>query len=217
MQLCGKCHKEAPGLREVLQLKCVIILAEVARQLWGSRGHKIARSVWKRMGQPVRGSNNQGLWATVVATELTMLEGGGQTETGACGAPQVRAHLRVAQASGTAELEPRAEASGTTSGPLRQRNGDPKRWPVRHRDGLEGGSERSRKRSRTVSVTGDRNAELCTGCGKGGHLYCCDGCPRVWHAGCLHGKGGVPPKSEGRWYGPCCSQGRAGGGCAPDQ
>ena len=150
-----------------------------------------------------------------MAAELAMLEGGGQTETGACGAPQVRAHLRVAQASGTAELGPRAEASGTTGGPLRQRNGDPKRWSVRHRDGLEGGSERSRKRSRTVSVTGDRNAELCTGCGKGGHLYCCDGCPRVWHAGCLHGKGGVPQKSEGRWYGPCCSQERAGVGVLP--
>jgi hypothetical protein len=81
-------------------------------------------------GQPARGSNDRGLWAMVVATELTMLEGGGQTETGACGAPQVRAHLRVAQASGTAELGSRAEASGTTGGPLRQRNGDPKRWPV---------------------------------------------------------------------------------------
>ena len=48
VQLCGKCHREAPGLREVLQLKCVIVLAEVARQLWGSKGHKIARSlaVW---------------------------------------------------------------------------------------------------------------------------------------------------------------------------
>ena len=66
-----------------------------------------------------------------------------------------------------------------------------------------------------MSVTGDRNAELCTGCGKGGHLYCCDGCPRVWHAGCLHGKGGVPPKSEGQWYGPCCSQERAGVGVLP--
>ena len=52
VQLCGKCHREAPGLREVLQLKCVIVLAEVARQLWGSKGHKIARSlaVWKRVG-----------------------------------------------------------------------------------------------------------------------------------------------------------------------
>ena len=63
MQLCGKCHKEAPGLREVLQLKCVIILAEVARQLWGSRGHKIARSlaVWKRMDGILQGER-EALW-----------------------------------------------------------------------------------------------------------------------------------------------------------
>ena len=54
--------------------------------------------------------------------------------------------------------------------------------------------------------TGDRNAELCTGCGKGGHLYCCDGCPRVWHAACLQERGRVPPRSEGQWYGPCCSE-----------
>ena len=86
---------------------------------------------------------------------------------------------------------------------------------MRHHDKLEGGSERSRKRSRTVPAAADRNAELCTGCGKGGHLYCCDGCPRVWHAGCLHGKGGVPPKSEGEWYGPCCSRERAGVGVLP--
>ena len=63
MQLCEKCHKEAPGLREVLQLKCVIILAEVARQLWASRGHKIARSlaVWKRMDGILQGER-EALW-----------------------------------------------------------------------------------------------------------------------------------------------------------
>ena len=57
MQLCGKCHREALGLREVLQLKCAVVLAEVARQLWGSKGHKIARSlaVWKRVGEILQG------------------------------------------------------------------------------------------------------------------------------------------------------------------
>ena len=44
-----------------------------------------------------------GLWAMVVATELTMLEGGGPMETRACSGPQVSTHLRVAQASGTSE------------------------------------------------------------------------------------------------------------------
>ena len=41
VQLGGKCHREAPGLREVLQLMCVVLLAELARQLWGSKGHKV--------------------------------------------------------------------------------------------------------------------------------------------------------------------------------
>ena len=35
------------------------------------------------------------------------------------------------------------------------------------------------------------------------------------HAGCLHGKGGVPLKSEGQWYRPCCSQERAEVGVLP--
>ena len=39
--------------------------------------------------------------------------------------------------------------------------------------------------------------------------------PAVWHAGCLHGMGGVPPKSEGEWYGPCYSQERARVGVPP--
>ena len=134
----------------------------------------------------------------------------GQTETGACGAPQVCTHLRVAQeASGTTELGLRVGASGTTSGLLQQRNRDPKRWLVRHCDGLEGGSEQLRKQSCTVPAAGDQNTKLCMGCRKGRHLYCCDGCPWVWHVGCLHGKGGVPLKSEGQWYRPCCSQERA--------
>ena len=57
VHLCGKCHKEAPGWREVLQLKCVIVLAEVAKQLWSGKGHKIARSlaVWKRVGEILQG------------------------------------------------------------------------------------------------------------------------------------------------------------------
>ena len=39
-----------------------------------------------RVGQPigVDTSRDHGLWAMVVATELTVLEGGGPTETGAC-------------------------------------------------------------------------------------------------------------------------------------
>ena len=63
MHLCGKCHKETPGLREVLQLKSVIVLAEVARQLWGGRGHRIARSlaVWKRVGEILQGERRV-LW-----------------------------------------------------------------------------------------------------------------------------------------------------------
>ena len=42
---------------------CVIILAEVARQLWGSRGHKMARSlaVWKRMDGILQGER-EALW-----------------------------------------------------------------------------------------------------------------------------------------------------------
>ena len=60
-----------------------------------------------------------------------------------------------------------------------------------------------------------QNAGLCSGCGKGRHLYCCDGYPWVWHAGCLHGKGGVPLKSEGEWYRPCYSQERARVGVPP--
>jgi hypothetical protein len=67
IQLCGKCHKEAPGLREVMQLKCVIVLAEIARQLWGSKGHKVARSLatWKRVGEVLQGGKQQ-LWWKVV-------------------------------------------------------------------------------------------------------------------------------------------------------
>jgi hypothetical protein len=63
VQLCGKCHREAPGLREVMQLKCVIVLAEVASQPWGSKGHKIARSlaVWKRAGEILQGKRKV-LW-----------------------------------------------------------------------------------------------------------------------------------------------------------
>ena len=45
VQLRGKCHREALGLQEVMQLKCVLVLAEVARHLWGSKGHKIAWSL----------------------------------------------------------------------------------------------------------------------------------------------------------------------------
>ena len=35
----------------------MIVLAEVARQLWGGKGHKIARSqaVWKRVGEILEG------------------------------------------------------------------------------------------------------------------------------------------------------------------
>ena len=67
VHLCGKCHKEAPGLREVLQLKSVIVLAEVARQLWGGRGHRIARSlaVWKRVGEILQGERRV-LWTAGV-------------------------------------------------------------------------------------------------------------------------------------------------------
>ena len=67
IQLCGKCHKEAPSLREVMQLKCVIVLAEIARQLWGSKGHKVARSLatWKRVGEVLQGGKQQ-LWWKVV-------------------------------------------------------------------------------------------------------------------------------------------------------
>ena len=37
---------------EVPQLKCAVVLAELARKPWGSRGHEIARglAVWKRAG-----------------------------------------------------------------------------------------------------------------------------------------------------------------------
>ena len=81
--------------------------------------------------------------------------------------------------------------------------------------GREVGMRSRKKRSRTVPETWDRNAELCTGCGKGGHLYCCGGCPRVWHAACLQGRGRVPPRSEGQWYGPCCSEGQTRVGVLP--
>ena len=68
IQLCGKCHKEAPGLREVMQLKCVIVLAEIARQLWGSKGHKVARSLatWKRVGEVLQGGKQQLWWKVVL-------------------------------------------------------------------------------------------------------------------------------------------------------
>ena len=114
---------------------------------------------------------DQGLWAMVVAAELTMLEGDGATETRVCGGPRVSIHLRVAQASGTSELGARegVTRNGTTSGPP-HRNRDPKRWPVRHHKGQRSRGERPKKRSRTVPETGDQNAKLCTGCRKGGHL-----------------------------------------------
>ena len=67
IQLCAKCHKATPGLREVLQLKCVTVLAEMARQLWGSKGHKVARSLaaWKRVGEVLQGDKGE-LWRKVV-------------------------------------------------------------------------------------------------------------------------------------------------------
>ena len=132
----------------------------------------VGAAEWGR-GQPVGVGRDHGLWAMVVATELTMLEGGGPTETGACCGPQASTHLRVAQASGMAEMGVGEGVKGSAGGPSQRRNRDPKRWPVSHRAGPDGGSERSRKQSRTVPEVGDRNAELCTGCGKGGHLYCC--------------------------------------------
>ena len=177
-----------------------------------------AQAAGEGRGQPAGGGNNQGLQATAAATELTVLEGGSQTGTGACGAPHVRTHLRIAQASGTAELGTRAGASGTTSGLLKRRNGDPQRWPVRHHDRLEGGRDRPRKRSRTVPAAGDRNAELCTGCGKGGHLYCCDGCPQVWHAGWVLAWQGWGAPEVGRGVVRArLRSGKGQGGCAPDQ
>ena len=168
-------------------------------------------------GQSAEEGRDLGLWATVVAAELTMLEGGGMTETGVCGAPRGSTSLRVAQASGTSELGARnlEGVDSATGGPPQPRSRDPKRWPVRHREGQGSGNAQPKKRSRTVPETGDRNAELCTGCGKGGHLYCCDGCPRVWHAACLQGRGWVPPRSEGQWYGPCCSEEQNGVGVLP--
>ena len=38
-------------------------------------------------------------------------------------------------------------------------------------------------------------------------MYCCDGCPRVWHGVCLEPESkGVPaPPVSGEWRGPCCS------------
>ena len=163
-------------------------------------------------GQSAEVGRDPGLWAKVVAAELTMLEGGGMTEAGVCDGPRVSTHLRVAQASGTSELGARnSEGVGSaTGGPSQQRSRDPKRWPVRHHKGQGSGNAQLKKRSRTVLETGDQNAELCTGCGKGGHLYCCDGCPRVWHAACLQERGRVPPRSEGQWYGPCCSEEQTG-------
>ena len=53
----------------MLQLKCVIVLAEMARQLWGSKGHKVARSLaaWKRVGEVLQGDKGE-LWRKVVDT-----------------------------------------------------------------------------------------------------------------------------------------------------
>ena len=36
-------------------------------------------------------------------------------------------------------------------------------------------------------------------------MYCCDGCPRVWHGVCLESKGVPAPPLSGEWRGPCCS------------
>ena len=36
-------------------------------------------------------------------------------------------------------------------------------------------------------------------------MYCCDGCPRVWHGVCLESKGVPAPPVSGEWRGPCCS------------
>jgi len=123
----------------------------------------------------------------------------------------------VAQASETSEPGARNSegVDNATGRPPQQRSRDPKRWPVRHHKGQGSGNAQPKKRSRTVPETGDQNAELCTGCGKGGHLYCCDGCPRVWHAACLQERGRVPPRSEGQWYGPCCSEEQTGVGVLP--
>ena len=79
IQLCARCHKAMPGLREVFQLKCVIVLAEMARQLWGSKGHKVARSLaaWKRVGGALQGDKGE-LWRKGV--DATRVLAGSPTE-----------------------------------------------------------------------------------------------------------------------------------------
>ncbi len=50
----------------------------------------------------------------------------------------------------------------------------------------------------------DQSDDVCTGCGDGGMLYCCDSCDAVWHAECVADPTLTPDASSELWYGPCC-------------
>ena len=129
------------------------------------------------------------------------------------GRPEGGIYTRVAQSSGAAAAQEGLPREGEevhlgNEGRARPKHGrDPKRWPTAHtsRQRQEGG--RKKRRSRTAPAA-DGNAELCADCGEGGRLYCCDMCPRVWHAACIKKCGGVVPVSNGRWHGPCCAEQR---------
>ena len=55
----------------------------------------------------------------------------------------------------------------------------------------------------------DKNDEVCHECGDGGHLLCCDRCPRSYHPGCANEDIKCIP--NGDWVCHVCAEGMAPG------
>ncbi len=51
----------------------------------------------------------------------------------------------------------------------------------------------------------DGNFDVCSVCGQGGELFCCEACPQAYHAECL---GELAPADDGNesWFCPPCAE-----------